>query len=58
MAKRTLKLSSYGEFFALVGANVPDMTVLNELLVDAVASSAAKGYHRATLKRGRLATAA
>ena len=40
-AKRTLKLSSYGEFFSLVGANVPDATTLNELLIEVVHSSAA-----------------
>lgn len=45
-AKRMLQLSSYGEFFALVGANVPDAATLDELLLDAIQSSADKGYHR------------
>jgi len=44
-AKRTLALSSWREFFALVGAAMPDAPKLHELLVEAVTSSAAKGYH-------------
>eukprot|EP00966_Prymnesium_polylepis_P199742 4629254-Prymnesium_polylepis.1 len=55
MAKHTLRLASWAEFFSLVGANVPDASTLNELLIDAVESSAAKGYHRARAKRMRLA---
>jgi len=46
MAKRTLKLSSWAQFFTLVGANVPSGETLQELLVGSIASSAAKGYHR------------
>jgi len=45
-AKRTLQLGGWSEFFALVGAQVPDPVMLHELLVGAVASSAKKGYHR------------
>mmetsp|Transcript_40332 Transcript_40332/g.94129 ORF Transcript_40332/g.94129 Transcript_40332/m.94129 type:complete len:715 (-) Transcript_40332:530-2674(-) len=45
MAKRTLQLSSWREFFVLVGAAVPDAPTLHGLLVGAVRASEAKGYH-------------
>ena len=58
MAKRLLQLASYAEFFSLVGANVPDATTLNELLVDAIQSSADRSYHRPRPKQGRAFAAA
>jgi len=53
MAKHILELSTWTEFFVLVGANRPDSTTLHSLLIDAIASSAAKGYHQPRVQSRR-----
>jgi len=52
-AKRVLKLSSWTEFFLLVGANVPSADTLHELLVGALHTSARRGYHAHGSRYGR-----
>jgi len=54
MAKRTLQLSSWEDFFKIVGAAVPNKNVLDEILVGAVHASTAKGYYGHAMDHRRL----
>ena len=44
-AKDALALADWSQFFALVGAAVPNAGQLQDLLLGAVHASASKGYH-------------
>ena len=46
MARQALRLATWREFFILSSVSVPATATLDELLVGAVTSSAAKGYHQ------------